>query len=122
MPVYSSIYTGLNEKTVELAATVSVRNVSGSLPLVLQSVRYFDSEGRKLRDYVSRPSVLGPRATVEFVIQEQDREGGPGASFEIEWEGAEVIDDPLVEAVMVGRVGTAGVSFTSPGRTVRGGR
>jgi hypothetical protein len=40
--IYSNIYWGIDfkEKPVELAATVSVRNVSSRYSLVLESVRY----------------------------------------------------------------------------------
>jgi hypothetical protein len=120
VPVYSSIYTGLNIKKtlIDLAATVSVRNVSTRHPLVLEVVRYYDSSGKAIRDYIDRPSELAPLATVEFVIQRADATGGPGANFMIEWKGAADMDEPLVEAVMIGQSGNAGISFTSAGRVV----
>jgi uncharacterized protein DUF3124 len=120
VPVYSSIYLGLNIKKtmVDLAATVSVRNVSVRHPLVLEVVRYYDSAGKPVRDYITEPSELPPLATVEFVIQRADATGGPGANFLIQWKGPSEIDEPLIEAVMVGQSGNAGISFTSVGRTV----
>jgi hypothetical protein len=120
VPVYSSIYLGLNIKKtmVDLAATVSVRNVSARHPLVLEVVRYYDSAGKPVRDYIAAPSELQPLATVEFVIQRADATGGPGANFLIHWKGPSDIDEPLIEAVMVGQSGNAGISFTSPGRNV----
>ena len=66
---------------VELAATVSVRNVSSKHPLVLEVVRYYDSAGKPVRDYLKEPSELAPLATVEFVIQQADATGGPGGQF-----------------------------------------
>lgn len=120
VPVYSSIYLGLNIKKtmVDLAATVSVRNVSARHPLVLEVVRYYDSAGKPVRDYIKEPSELPSLATVEFVIQRADATGGPGANFLIQWTGPSGIDEPLIEAVMVGQSGNAGISFTSPGRNV----
>ena len=120
VPVYSSIYLGLNIKKsmVDLAATVSVRNVSARHPLVLEVVRYYDSAGKPVRDYLTEPSELPPLATVEYVIQRADATGGPGANFLIQWKGPPEIDEPLIEAVMVGQSGNAGISFTSVGRTV----
>jgi hypothetical protein len=85
----------------------------------LNFVRYYDSVGKHVRDYVSTPSELGPLATVEFVIQQMDVAGGPGANFLVQWAGPTDIDEPLVEAVMVGQSGTAGISFTSVGRVVK---
>jgi Protein of unknown function (DUF3124) len=122
VPVYSSIYLGLNTKKtmVNLAATVSVRNVSSRHPIALDVVRYYDSADKPVRDYIKGPAELAPLATVEFVIQGGDATGGPGANFLIHWKGAEDVDDPIVEAVMVGESGNgnAGLSFTSAGRSV----
>lgn len=121
VPVYSSIYWGVDvkERLVDLAATVSVRNVSSRHPLVLESVSYFDSAGKRVRDYLNAPSELGPLASVEFVVQQRDKTGGPGANFLVRWAGSPEVDEPLIEAIMVGQNGNAGISFTSPGRVVK---
>jgi len=120
VPVYSSIYQGLGIRMeqVELTATVSVRNVSATHPLVLTYVRYYDSHGAKLRDYIDGPGELGPLATVEFVVERADTAGGPGANFLVQWLGPPDIDAPLIEAVMIGQAGNAGISFTSAGRAI----
>jgi hypothetical protein len=120
VPVYSSIYLGLDiRKTmVDLASTVSVRNVSSRYPIVLEFARYYDSTGKQIRDYIKGPSELPPLATIEFVVRQADTAGGPGANFLIRWTGPADVDEPLMEAVMLGRSGNAGISFTSPGRTV----
>jgi hypothetical protein len=120
VPIYSSIYLGLDVrmKTVELTATMSVRNVSPQYSLVLNFARYYDSAGKPIRDYLERPGELGPLATVEFIVQRTDTSGGPGANFLVEWIGPAGIDEPLIEAVMVGQSGNAGISFASPGRVL----
>jgi hypothetical protein len=87
--------------------------------LVLESVRYYDSAGKQVREYVSTPSELGTLATVEFVIQQRDTTGGPGANFLVRWAGSPEMDEPLIEAIMVGQTGNAGISFTSVGRVVK---
>ena len=75
---------------------------------------------RKLvRDYVSTPSELGPLATVEFVVQQMDRAGGPGANVLVQWTGPADIDEPLIEAIMLGQSGNVGVAFTSTGRNIK---
>ena len=80
VPVYSSLYLGLDvkRKMVELAATVSVRNVSQAHPIVIEWVRYYDSTGKLVRHYLENPSALPPLGSVEFVIQRADVTGGPG--------------------------------------------
>lgn len=120
VPVYSALYLGVANRasTVDLAATVSVRNVSAAHPITLDSVRYYDSLGKHVRDYLDTASTLPPMGSVEFVIQRSDATGGPGANFMIRWHAAAVVDDPLVEAIMLGQSGSAGISFSSRGRTL----
>ncbi len=121
VPVYSSLYLGVSarQRTVELAATVSVRNTSAMHPITLQWVRYYDSSGQHVRDYLDKPSALAPLGSVEFVIQRSDAAGGPGANFLIRWDGPANVGEPLIEAVMFGQSGNAGVSFTSRGQVVK---
>ena len=105
VPVYSSIYWGVDtrETLVDLAATVSIRNVSSRYPVVIESVRYYDSNGKQIREYIEKPGELGPFASVEFVVQRDDKSGGPGANFLIRWAAASEADEPLIEAIMVGQ-------------------
>lgn len=119
--VYSSIYLGLQTEQlmVNLAATVSVRNVSGEHAVVLTHARYYDSAGKVVRDYVQAPAELGPMASVEFVVKRDDTAGGPGANFVIEWTGPADMDPPIVEAVMIGQSGHAGFSFISEGKAIQ---
>ena len=121
VPVYSSIYLGkdIKQNMVQLSATMSIRNVSSRYPLVLNFVRYYDSAGQQIRNYVDSPSELAALATVEFVIQRADTAGGPGANFLVQWAGSSDIDEPVIEAVMIGQSGNAGFSFTSPSRVVK---
>jgi len=119
VPVYSSIYWGFDGKLSELAATLSIRNVSPAHAIVIRSVAYYDSDGRKLREYLRQPGSLAPLATADFVIQRTDKAGGPGANFLVEWASSEDVDEPLIEAVMIGQHGNAGISFTGAGRRLR---
>jgi hypothetical protein len=120
VPVYSTLHLGVANRasTVDLAATVSVRNVSAAHPITLDWVRYYDSLGKHVRDYLDTASTLPPMGSVEFVIQRSDATGGPGANFLIRWHAVAVVDEPLVEAVMLGQSGGAGISFSSRGRTL----
>jgi hypothetical protein len=121
VPVYSSIYWGVDtgRDVVDLAATLSVRNVSAQHAVIVHYVRYYDSGGRKLKDHVNAPAELAPLASAEFVVAQRDRSGGPGANFLVQWSGPTDVDEPLIESVMVGQKGNAGLSFTSPGRTIK---
>lgn len=119
VPIYSSIHWGFDNILADLACTLSVRNVSTTDDLILESISYFDSSGKKVRQYVERPSKAAPMMSVEFVIARKDRTGGLGASFLVDWAVPKSGDDPLIEAVMVGQQGNAGISFSSPGRVVQ---
>lgn len=78
--VYSSVQFGDPRlQTVQLSSTVSVRNVSPRHPVVLEFVRFYDSTGHHVRDYINSASELPALATVEFVVQRADTTGGPGA-------------------------------------------
>ena len=123
VPVYSTLYLGLPSRanTVEVGATVSVRNVSAQHPITLDWVRYYDSMGKQVRDYLEKPSTLPPLGSVEFVIQRADTAGGPGANFLVRWHAPAVVEEPLSEAVMLGQSGNAGISFVSRGRALKSG-
>lgn len=120
VPVYSSLFLGLpnRDSKVDLAATVSVRNVSGTQPITLDSVTYYDSFGKHILDYLQKPSTLPALASVEFVVQRSETAGGPGANVLVRWHAAAVVDEPLAEAVMLGQAGNAGISFSSRGRAL----
>jgi hypothetical protein len=121
VPVYSSIYLGVDLKhnMMDLAVTVSVRNVSARQRIVLDHVRYYDSDGKMVREYLGTASELGPLASVEFVVAQLDRAGGPGANFLVQWTGPADVDEPVIEAVMIGNGGNVGYSFVSAGRNIK---
>jgi hypothetical protein len=118
VPAYSSIYWGFNEQVADLAITLSIRNVNSQDAIVVHSAKYFDSDGKEIRNFVPTPSELGPLQTADFVIQRSDKSGGPGANFLVEWSAAADVDEPVIEAVMVGQHGNADVSFTGLGRAL----
>jgi hypothetical protein len=120
VPIYSSLYLGRDIKhdIVQLTSTLSIRNVSPRFPIVIESVRYYDSQGHAVREHLKTSAQLAALASVEFVVNEADTTGGPGANFLVRWSGAPGIDEPLIEAVMLGRSAQAGISFTSVGRVL----
>ena len=120
VPIYSSLYLGrdINNDMVQLTSTLSVRNVSARFPVVIESVRYYDSHGRLVREHLPKPAELTALASVEFVVKEADTAGGPGANFLVKWSGPSGVDEPLIEAVMLGRSANAGISSTSVGRVI----
>jgi hypothetical protein len=115
VPVYSHIYS--NEGSpILLAATLSVRNTDPKRAIKVASVRYYDTKGTLLREYVSEGLVLQPLESANFLVESSDVEGGSGANFLVEWGAEEPVYEPVIEAVMVGFTNQQSVSFVSPGR------
>lgn len=118
VPAYSHVFSGDGERDLLLTATLSVRNADPARPIRLAGVRYVGSAGQTIRSYVDAPQTLGPLATASFVVAENDRAGGVGASFLVEWtaDGAPV--PPVVQAVMISTAGQQGISFVTEGRVI----
>ena len=116
VPIYSSVYMGATAVVTEISATLSVRNADSSRPLILTHVDYYASRGELIRQYLESPVMLEPMATVEWMIEVHDTEGGSGANFIVGWGSPEPIARPVMEAVML--AGSRGISFVSVGRPV----
>lgn len=119
VPAYSHVYVGDRNRRFQLTCTLSVRNTSLQDTLELKSVRYYDSHGSLVYDYLHSPSALRPMATYEVVVAERDTTGGSGANFLVEWTGPDSTPHPIIETVMVGASSTTGVSFISRGTNLK---
>jgi hypothetical protein len=79
-------------------------------------VDYYNSTGKFIESYIKKPLSLKPFAHTFFYLKEYDTRGGPGANFIVKWRAEKKINQPIVEALMLGT--RAGVSFTSSGRII----
>jgi hypothetical protein len=118
VPIYSSLHVSDHAEPTNLGATLSLRNIGEHTSVVLTAVDYYDSDGALVRSFLDAPAELGPLATAEFFIARLDSSGGSGANFLVRWGLREPGPDLLVEAVMHGRDGAAGISFVTEGRVV----
>lgn len=118
VPVYSSIYHGNRDKVINLAVTLSLRNVDSTRNVTVNSVDYYNSSGILIRNYLASPVSLKPLETMNIIIKEDDTQGGNTASFIVRWESAGSVNDLFVEAVMIGTY-PQGISFTSRGIPVK---
>jgi hypothetical protein len=118
VPVYSYIFMVNEERTINLTATLSIRNTSRTQSMILTAVDYYNSQGALVKNYLENPVELGSLVATEFVIRQEDIAGGTGASFLVEWVAQTEISDPVVEAIMVNTQGNQGLSFVSPGRVI----
>ena len=118
VPAYSHIFSH-GGKPVLLETTLSIRNTDPNQSVAITSVRFFDTDGHLVRSFLLEgPITLGPFATVSFLVEDKDTTGGAGANFLVEWHGGGDTNPPVIQAVMVGRDGTHGMSFVTEGREI----
>jgi len=115
VPVYSHIYA-TGGTPVLLETTLSIRNTDPDNVITISSIRYFDTKGILVQEYLSSDLQLGPLESTEVLIEKRDSRGGSGANFIVAWKSDIPIHQPLVEAIMVGKVGNMDISFLSSGR------
>jgi len=118
VPIYSHIHFKNQDRTINLAATVSIRNTDADGAIVLSKIEYIDNSGESVRRYLDGPRRLGPLASTSVVIEETDAAGGLGANFIIEWSASQPVHAPVVESIMISSQSSLGISFTSPARVL----
>jgi len=117
IPVYSHIYAD-GGKPHLLETTLSIRNLDPKRAINVKSVKYFDTKGALVKEYLDGETSLAALATAEFLVEKRDIRGGSGANFIVVWDADEPVYEPLIEAVMVGFADANSISFTSPGRAL----
>lgn len=115
VPTHSHIYH-LQGRPFSLEVTLSVRNTERQHPIYVSAVDYYNSRGELKRKYLDQLVQLDPLESIEFLVEATDSVGGSSATFLVTWHAAEEVEPPLVEAVMVGTLGTQGIAFSSEGR------
>jgi hypothetical protein len=118
VPIYSQIYMWQQSQTINLTATLSVRNTDLSHTIIITSVKYYNDAGELVRSYLEQPVELGPLASTSFVVDQEDASGGVGAAFVVEWAAQQAVSVPVIESVMLNASGNQGISLISPGRVI----
>ena len=119
VPIYSEIYNFDQNKVTQLVSTLSLRNTDLSNFIVIETVDYYDSGGKKVRSYLTQPIKLAPLTSTSVVVKEDDHTGGTGANFIVEWRAAQKVSEPVIEAIMINTFSQQGISFVSPGRVIK---
>ncbi|HTS91465.1 MAG TPA: DUF3124 domain-containing protein [Stellaceae bacterium] len=119
VPAYSSLVGAGGPARLDFAVTLAVRNTSATLPLVVERIDYYDTNGNLVERYIPTAVAVRPLGTIEILIATDDLRGGTGANFLVDWGATQAISEPVVEAVMVGSSGTRGFAFVSPGHPIR---
>jgi hypothetical protein len=117
VPVYSHIYAD-GGKPHLLETTLSIRNLDPNRTISIKSVKYFDTRGSLIKEYLEDQVRLGPLETTAFLVEKRDTSGGSGANFIVVWDAEEPVYEPLIEAIMVGFSEAGSISFASPGRAL----
>jgi len=119
VPAYSSIKSVDGSKDILLSVNLSVRNTDPSNSIILSYVDFYNTQGQISKKFLSRPTKIGPMATKYFHISQSDTIGGIGANFYLEWLADTAVNEPVVEAIMIGSSGTQGYSWSSDGLVVK---
>lgn len=123
LPIYSHIWhgdvDGKGQPTKTLVSvSVSIRNTDPSKPIRITSAQYFDTDGRKLREYVPAPKTIAPMGTFEIFIPRSDDTGGSGANFAIAWKSDATVNAPIVEALHANLPAGRSIAFTTSARQI----
>lgn len=123
LPVYSHIWhgdldsRGLPVKTL-LSVLVSIRNTDPVNAIRILSARYFNSEGKEIREYVPKAVSIAPLGTHELFVSRDDDTGGSGANFVIAWNAPAPASPPIVEAVHANLPAGRAVIFVTTARPI----
>ena len=117
--IYSHIYSGLKARPFDLAAILSIRNTNPNNSITLTSVKYYDSDGKLLKEYLSIPLQLNALVSTRYIITEDDKAGGSGANFLVKWKSEKKVNPPIIEGVMIGTHSGQGISFVSRGQVIK---
>ncbi len=104
LPIYSHMYHGDPDAKGKplrtlLSAHVSIRNTDSRSAIKVVSARYYDTDGRLVREYVPAPRVIQPLGTLELFVPLTDMSGGSGANFLIEWKSDVPANPPMADAL-----------------------
>jgi hypothetical protein len=125
LPVYSHIWHGEADNRGELARSpmsvlVSIRNTDLVRPMRVTSAVYFDTDGRRVKDYMPTPKTVAPMGTLELFVPRSDDKGGSGANFVIVWKSDAPVNPPLVEGVHANLPAGRSIAFVTSARPILG--
>ncbi len=113
MPAYSEMYF-MPDRTLDLAVTLTIHNTDFENPIILTSIRYYDTQGQLLKEYLTEPRQLDPLASTDFFVEASAQSGGIGTNFIVEWGAEQPVFEPIVEAIMLNTSNDRGISLNQP--------
>jgi len=123
LPIYSHIWHGeMNDKGQPMKAlvsvSVSIRNTDPAKSIRVTSAQYFDTDGKKLREYLPSPKTISPMGTYEIFVPRSDDSGGSGANFVIAWKSGTPASPPIVEGFHANLPVGRSIAFTTAARPI----
>lgn len=123
LPIYSHIWHGDMTSDGQRARTlvsvsVSIRNTDPVRAIRVLSAQYYDTDGKKLKEYVTSPKIVGPMGTYELFVPRSDDSGGSGANFLIVWKSDAPASWPIVEGLHANLPAGRAIAFTSSARAL----
>ncbi|HEY4374743.1 MAG TPA: DUF3124 domain-containing protein [Burkholderiales bacterium] len=123
LPVYSHIWHGEVDgkgqpAKVLVSVLVSVRNTDPAAAITLTAAQYFDTEGKRIKEYLAAPRVIPPLGTYELYVPTSDDSGGSGANFILRWKAANGASPPIVEALHANLPAGRAIVFLTSARVV----
>jgi len=123
LPIYSHIWHGDTIADGERAKTlvsvsVSIRNTDPVKSIHIISAQYYDTHGKKLKEYVTSPQTIGPMGTHELFVPRSDDTGGSGANFVIAWKSDAPASPPMVEGLHANLPAGRSLAFISTARPI----
>ena len=125
LPIYSHLYHGeVNPKTGKpsqtlVSAHISIRSTDPAAAIKVVSARYYNTEGKLLREFLPKPQVIPPFGTYELYLPRSDSSGGSGANFIIDWVADKPVNPPLVEALHADIREARTLLFITTGRPIQ---
>lgn len=95
---------------------LSIRNTDPNNSITVIKADYYDTTGKMIDGYVTRPIKLRPLESTYIYLKEYDKRGGPGANFIVKWQSDKKVNQPIIEGVMMGS--SRGISFICPGQII----
>jgi len=123
LPIYSHVWHGDLDSKGEpakalVSVSVSIRNTDPVKAIRVTSAQYFDTDGKKLREYVPAPRTVQPMGTMELFIPRGDDTGGSGANFVIVWKADSPASPPIVEGFHANLPAGRSIAFTTSARPI----
>ncbi len=123
LPIYSHVWHGDLDSRGEpakalVSVSVSIRNTDPARAIRVLSAQYYDTDGKRLREYVVAPRIVQPMATFELFIPRKDDTGGSGANFVIVWKADVLTSPPIVEGFHANMPVGRSIAFTTTARPI----